>query len=52
VGKTPLIYTDEEQLVIPISLQNEIIKWYHHFLLHPGETRMTKTIKKNYGGKA
>ena len=27
-------------------MQEQIVEWYHHFLLHPGETRMTQTIKK------
>ena len=41
-----LLYTSEDQLVIPKSLQKKIIEWYHHFLLHPGASKMYNTIKQ------
>ena len=41
-----LLYTSEDQLVIPESLQLKIIEWYHHFLIHPGASKMYNTIKQ------
>jgi hypothetical protein len=30
------------QLVIPKSLKVHAVKWYHHYLQHPGHTRLKK----------
>lgn len=38
---------DEAQrprLVIPDSLQQRVLAWYHHYLQHPGRDRMEETI--------
>jgi hypothetical protein len=32
------------QLVIPKPLQVSAVKWYHHYLLHPGHTRLEETM--------
>jgi hypothetical protein len=32
------------QLVIPKSLQVRAVKWYHHYLQHPGHTRLEETM--------
>ena len=33
------------RLVIPTSrMQNKVLQWYHHYLMHPGETRMIETL--------
>jgi hypothetical protein len=32
------------QLVIPKSLQGCAVKWYHHYLQHPGHTRLKETM--------
>ncbi len=31
-------------LVIPKPLQVRAIKWYHHYLQHPGHTRLEETL--------
>ena len=41
-----LLYTGEDLLVIPPSLQVKIMEWYHHFLLHPGASKMVETMKQ------
>ena len=38
-----LLY-DNKRLVIPTSLQTNIVTWYHHYLQHPGHTRLEETI--------
>ena len=35
---------DRPRLIIPDSLQEKVISWYHHYLQHPGRDRMSKTI--------
>ncbi len=32
------------QLVIPKPLQVSAVKWYHHYLQHPGHTRLEVTM--------
>ena len=34
----------EDKIYIPHKLQSRIISWYHHYLIHPGETRMEETF--------
>ena len=34
------------RLVIPNKLQYRAIAWYHHYLQHPGHTRLEKTLKQ------
>ena len=38
-----LVYKDS-RLLVPKSLTNKIIVWYHHYLQHPGHTRLEHTI--------
>ena len=33
------------KLVIPNNLQHRAISWYHHYLQHPGSTRLEETIR-------
>ncbi len=33
------------QLVIPKPLQRHAMIWYHHYLQHPGHTRLEETMK-------
>ena len=41
---TVLVYR-KVRLVIPTSeMQNRVIQWYHHYLQHPGKTRLEETI--------
>ena len=32
-------------MVIPDSLKKRIVVWYHHYLQHPGESRLEETIR-------
>jgi hypothetical protein len=32
-------------LVIPKPLQRHAVMWYHHYLQHPGHTRLKETMK-------
>ncbi len=32
------------RLVIPKPLQVHAVKWYHHYLQHPGHTRLEETM--------
>ena len=32
-------------LVIPVVFQQKVIDWYHHYLQHPGHTRLEETIR-------
>ena len=38
----------EGKILIPKSLQERIIAWYHTYLVHPGKTRMEATIRQNF----
>ena len=33
------------KLVIPKDLQNRAVAWYHHYLQHPGATRLEETLR-------
>ena len=44
--KTDVLVYGEKRLVIPNKqMQTNIVAWYHHYLQHPGETRLEETIK-------
>jgi len=47
-GKTYQLICLNEKIVIPSSLQDHIINWYHTYLCHPGETRTEKTISQHF----
>ena len=42
-GQKVLVHQDT-RLVIPAGLQSKVVQWYHHYLLHPGHTRLEETI--------
>jgi hypothetical protein len=42
-GHKILVHKDK-RLVIPSSLTSKVVQWYHHYLLHPGHTRLEETI--------
>ena len=44
IDETELLLYKGTRLVIPTSLQSEIVTWYHHYLTHPGHTRLEETI--------
>ena len=35
----------EGKLVIPKTLQHRAVAWYHHYLQHPGHTRLEETSR-------
>ena len=40
------VLTDEKmRMVIPASLQQRAVKWYHHYLQHPGMHRLEETLR-------
>jgi hypothetical protein len=38
IGRTPIVYLCDK-IVVPQSLQRQIVDWYHTMLAHPGETQ-------------
>jgi hypothetical protein len=34
-----------EKLMIPASLRHRAVSWYHHYLQHPGHSRLEETIR-------
>ena len=32
------------KMVIPTSLQQRVVVWYHHYIRHPGNTRLKETL--------
>ena len=38
------VITYKNRIYIPKDLRTRIMKWYHHYLCHPGEARMHKTL--------
>eukprot|EP00804_Cyclotella_cryptica_P007905 CCRYP_001443-RA/>CCRYP_001443-RA protein AED:0.43 eAED:0.39 QI:0/0/0/1/0/0/2/0/162 len=43
VEDTHLLCKDGK-MVIPTSLQSRAVSWYHHYLQHPGHTRLEETL--------
>ena len=44
VDDNEIIVKDSKRIVIPASLQKDLLHWYHHYLIHPGVNRMTNTL--------
>jgi hypothetical protein len=40
------VITHQKLIVIPKSLQKRIVAWYHHYLAHPGMTRLEATLRE------
>jgi hypothetical protein len=34
-----------EKLMIPTSLRHSAVSWYHHYLQHPGHSRLEETMR-------
>ena len=47
-GTTVMLICMKNKIVIPLSLQKEIVNWYHTQLCHPGETRTEQTIRQHF----
>jgi hypothetical protein len=39
------VLCNDGKLVIPKSLQKQVVQWYHHYLQHPGHTRLEETLR-------
>ena len=39
------VVCNDGKIVIPKSLQKRAVMWYHHYLQHPGHTRLEETLK-------
>ena len=39
----------DERLIIPQSLQHRAVSWYHHYLQHPGHSRLEETMRAVIG---
>ncbi len=35
----------EDKMVIPASLKHRAVSWYHHYLQHPGHSRLEETMR-------
>ena len=44
IDETDVLVKDKSRLVIPKVLQARALQWYHHYLQHPGETRLEETL--------
>ena len=45
IDDTEVLVYDKTRLVVPSTdLQTRIVQWYHHYLQHPGHTRLEETI--------
>jgi len=38
----------EARILVPMEHRKQLIHWYHHILLHPGEERLYNTIHQHY----
>jgi hypothetical protein len=43
--KNTTILCKDGKLVIPKDLQDRAVAWYHHYLQHPGSTRLEETLR-------
>ena len=39
------VYNNTRWVIPTLEMQSRIIQWYHHYLQHPGETRLEMTLK-------
>jgi hypothetical protein len=44
IEDTKVLYK-EDKMVIPASLQHRAVSWYHHYLQHPGHSRLEETMR-------
>ena len=50
-GRSLSLICTKDKIIIPKSLQNKIVQWYHTHLCHPGETRTEATIRQHFTWK-
>ena len=39
------VFTYEDRIYIPSDLREVVLNWYHHYLQHPGTSRMQNTLQ-------
>ena len=44
IDETEILVKDKSRLVIPKVLQARAVQWYHHYLQHPGISRLEETL--------
>ena len=45
ISETKVLVYKDKRLVIPTeNMQSKVVQWYHHYLQHPGESRLEETI--------
>ena len=44
IDETEILVIDQSRLVIPKVLQTRALQWYHHYLQHPGVSRLEETL--------
>ena len=47
-GKSFSLITKDKKIVIPKTLQEVAVQWYHLYLVHAGETRTEQSIRLHY----
>ena len=47
-GSVELYTTNDHKVYVPETLRDNLLSWYHEMLHHPGETRMSATIKQHF----
>ena len=50
-GKVRTVLCLNDKILVPKSLQQRIVQWYHTTLCHPGETRTEQTIRQHFTWK-
>ena len=45
INDSGVLIKNGHRLVIPSSLQQRTVAWYHHYLQHPGHTRLEESLK-------
>ena len=38
------VWCKDDKMVIPKVLQRRAVSWYHHYMQHPGHTRLEETL--------
>jgi hypothetical protein len=44
IEETEVLVKDQKRLVVPTVLRARVLQWYHHYLQHPGISRLEETL--------
>ncbi len=47
-GKKRTLICHNDKIVIPTTLQQRVVSWYHNILCHAGETRTEQTLRQQF----